>query len=444
MKKFSLTFLIVVILSLMCMDGVVHARTIPTISILGVTKDEKVTVKTFNFPSNKEFRVRMGLIGTKGVDGILVGTVDSGKGGSLTFTFDIPADLFSKNQIAIRLETTTSGYFAYNWFDNLTFGSHNGGIPAEDATTTLMISVASVKKDAHVIMKGSDFPTDESFVVLMGKFGTQGTGGIRVETIRPGYDGSFVKIFDIPENLKTESKIAIRFESNNSDLTVHTWFENKTGASGGFDGSGGTISYTGIPTMTILSVKEDQEVTIGTHNFPAGKDFNVLMGLMGTRGIGGILVTTIGSGVGGEFTKTFEIPEALKGEYQIAIRLQTPDGHFFAYNWFYNNTTGGEAPSSYTGFPTFSISDVLEDSKVTINTNNFPVNYDFNVLMGKYGTQGIGGINVTTFNSGSGGTFTETFNIPASLAGDNRIAIRLETTSAGFFAYNWFYNATYP
>jgi hypothetical protein len=36
---------------------------------------------------------------------------------------------------------------------------------------------------------------------------------------------------------------------------------------------------------------------------------------------------------------TFEIPPALYGLSQIAIRLQSADSGYFAYNWFYNTTT---------------------------------------------------------------------------------------------------------
>jgi hypothetical protein len=64
--------------------------------------------------------------------------------------------------------------------------------------------------------------------------------------------------------------------------------------------------------------------------------------------------------------------------------------------------------------------------------------------MGKMGTRGIGGTQVTTFNSGIGGSFEGTFDIPAALAGEYQIAIRLESVTGGFYAYNWFFNNTYP
>jgi hypothetical protein len=86
---------------------------------------------------------------------------------------------------------------------------------------------------------------------------------------------------------------------------------------------------------------------------------------------------------------------------------------------------------------------VVSNTSVTILTNNFPPNENFTVRMGPYGTQGVGGIVVTTTNSGAGGAFTETYAIPAALAGSTRIAIRLDSPT-GYYAYNWFWNNTTP
>jgi hypothetical protein len=65
--------------------------------------------------------------------------------------------------------------------------------------------------------------------------------------------------------------------------------------------------------------------------------------------------------------------------------------------------------------------------------------------MNKMGTKGVNGVQVDTFNSGTGGTKTFTFDIPAEMQGKRQIAIRIQsTTGSGYFAYNWFYNNTYP
>jgi hypothetical protein len=91
---------------------------IPTFSIVSVAEDNSVTIKTSNFPANDSFDVRMGKMGTRGVNGALAGTIETGNGSSFVVTFQIPANLYGLNQISIRLESPDSGYFAYNWFYN--------------------------------------------------------------------------------------------------------------------------------------------------------------------------------------------------------------------------------------------------------------------------------------------------------------------------------------
>jgi hypothetical protein len=206
-----------------------------------------------------------------------------------------------------------------------------------------------------------------------------------------------------------------------------------------------------IPTFTIVSVVADESVTIETNNFPANQNFDVRMGPIGTLGIDGTLVTTTPSEEGGTFTATYAIPEHLHGARMIAIRLESPQG-FFAYNWFFNRTVDADEddpvgiapraePALPTDIPTFTIASVVADESVTIETNNFPANQNFNVRMGPMGTRGIDGTLVTTTPSEEGGTFTATYAIPEHLHGARMIAIRLESPQ-GYFAYNWFFNRT--
>jgi hypothetical protein len=200
-------------------------------------------------------------------------------------------------------------------------------------------------------------------------------------------------------------------------------------------------------------------VTIVTNNFPANVNFTVRMGPFGTLGIGGIAVGTTNSGGGGSFQATYTIPPALAGSSMIAIRMDADTGGFFSYNWFWNNDanlssgptatpgpteTPGPSPTPapvYFGIPTFSIQSVAQNSTVTINTYNFPPDQTFTVRMGPFGTLAAGGEIVGTTDSDGGGSFAATYNIPADLVGQNQIAIRMDS-SAGFFAYNWFWNNT--
>jgi len=89
--------------------------------------------------------------------------------------------------------------------------------------------------------------------------------------------------------------------------------------------------------------------------------------------------------------------------------------------------------------PTFEMLSVVRNKRVTIQTNNFPPHRSFVVTMGRYGTKGINGFEVTTTDTGIGGSFTAAYSIPQALRGHDRIAIRLQS-SAGYYSYNWFYN----
>ena len=327
-----------------------EAATIPTISIVSVVSDQSVTIRTNNFPANRTFTARMDVRGNRAIGGTVVGTLESGSGGTLTATFNIPQSLRGTSQIAIRLDSTTGGYFSYNWFVNTT----------------------------------------------------------RAATPAPG----------------TPAPTPI----------------------------------TGIPTFSIQSVVAGQSVTVLTRNFPANRTFTVRMGAIGTRAIGGTVVGTLESGTGGALTATFNIPEGLRSSRQVAIRMDSTTGGFFAYNWF-NNTTvtapgtpaptpapGTPAPTptpGFTGIPTFRIQSVVQGTSVTILTNNFPPNQTFTARMAVRGNRAIGGTVVGTLESGTGGALTATFNIPEGLRSTSQIAIRLDSP-AGFFAYNWFHNTTTP
>jgi len=351
------------------------STTVPVTEITGVVSDDTVSVRTHNFPANTDFTVTMGPMGTRGINGYVVGTINSGAGGSFDANFKIPPELYGSYQVSIRLQ---SGgyypYYSYNWFYNNTTGAPETAPP--------------------------ETPTEPP----------------------------------------------------------------------------ATPDYSGIPTFKIVAVARNASVTIETNNFPANQTFNVTMGPMGTRGINGIHVGTLESGAGGQLTETYTIPPELYDHTQISIRAQTAHAYpYYAYNWFWNNDanvatadsgTGGapadstaesettsttEADSgaststgtSYYGIPVIVITGVVRDQEVTFQTYNYPPNQDFTVTMGPMGTQGINGIMVGDFNSGSGGSLTETMPIPAELAGSHQISIRAQTYHPyPFFSYNWFYNNT--
>lgn len=138
------------------------------------------------------------------------------------------------------------------------------------------------------------------------------------------------------------------------------------------------------------------------------------------------------------------------GTYRGNWKFRDPEGNIFGL------TTGNpiwveievEAPASdeegfrepYSGYPLIEIIGVTKDQDVTIKGLNFPAGGTFVVLMNYNGTLGIGGKQVGSFDTGSGGSFTDTYAIPGFLKGQSIIAIRLESPTSSYYAYSWFFN----
>ncbi len=325
------------------------SQVIPTISVSSVQAGETVTIQTHNFPPNLTFNVTMGKMYTRGIDGITVGQIHSGSGGTLTATFNIPDALENDARISIRAQTGHANpYYAFNWFYNNTApvppgDGTGGGEPAYTGIPTFSVTAVTVGKSVTIVT--NNFPANMTFNVTMGKMYTRGVDGLQVDSFNSEQGGTLTKTFTIPAALANDERIAIRAQTTHANpFYAFNWFYNNStpGSTGGGTTSGSTAppAYAGIPTFTVCSVTRDGNVTIKTNNFPTNQTFAVTMGGMYTQGIGGTSVGTLASEGNSSARYTFTIPAALHGSYRIAIRAQTGHAYpYFAYNWFYNNTT---------------------------------------------------------------------------------------------------------
>jgi hypothetical protein len=204
---------------------------IPTFRIQSVNVNDDVTIVTTNFPPNQTFTVTMGQMGTQGIGGTVVGTIESGEGGTLTRTFDIPAGLHGHTRIAIRAQTAHARpYFAYNWFNNATAtppgdGTGGGTIPTLPGIPTFR--VCTVTQNGNVTIETRNFPANQTFTVTMGQMGTRGIGGIQAGTLQSGAGGTARHTFDIPAGLHGHSRIAIRAQTGHANpYFAFNWFYN--------------------------------------------------------------------------------------------------------------------------------------------------------------------------------------------------------------------------
>ncbi|MBE2223626.1 MAG: hypothetical protein IAF02_18945 [Anaerolineae bacterium] len=334
--------LLVVLLVVLVGPGVAISSTIPTISINSVVTDQTVSITTYNYPANQDFVVTMGPMGSMGINGYYVTTINSGAGGSFPATFAIPSQLKGSYQIAIRLESP-QGYYSYNWFYNNTAGQ--GGQPPYTGIPTFRI--VSVNTDQDVTVETNNFPANQTFTWTMGPMGTQGINGIVVNPAwNSGSGGTMTATFAIPQQLKGSYQISIRAQTGHANpFYAYNWFYNNTTGTGGQPPPPAIPGYTGYPTFTVCSVVQNGSATIRTNNLPPNQVFTVTMGPMWTAGVNGTPVAGFeawNSGAGGTQDLTLPIPSQLYNSYQISVRMQT--GHtypFYAYNWFYNNNASG-------------------------------------------------------------------------------------------------------
>jgi hypothetical protein len=214
----------------------------PTTSIGNVSPDESVTVITYHFPPNRTFKVKINYYGTLGVNGIEVGTYESGDGGSKEVTFDIPESMKGESMLAIRFED--GYYYAYDWFNNVDGGTSTyygtGGPYTYDygyyyysAPTSSYSSnmpgmmIKDVVKGKTVKIAFYDIPDNKVYEVLLNDYGTAGASGTRVGKVDTGEDDTCVMSFNIPDSLKYDDKIAVRLQTTDGKYYIYDYFLNE-------------------------------------------------------------------------------------------------------------------------------------------------------------------------------------------------------------------------
>ncbi len=240
--------LVVVLLLTMLFPAVVGIgkaqASYPSFTISEVKKDESVTILTQDMVKNLDWKVLMGEYNTRGEKGIEVATFNSGAGGSLSATFNIPDALKGRAMISIRIESLTGGYYYYNWFWN---DKENGTWPTPAPTATPAptttpaptstpapavkypyFNIVAVEKDKTVSVEGKNFPANTEFKVLMGKMWTMGINGTEAGTFNSGEGGDMSATFNIPEALAGDTRISIRLQAATGGWYAYNWFWNST------------------------------------------------------------------------------------------------------------------------------------------------------------------------------------------------------------------------
>jgi hypothetical protein len=198
-----------------------------------------------------------------------------------------------------------------------------------------------------------------------------------------------------------------------------------------------------VPIFSFTTIKAGETVTVHGENFPKDTNFNVRMDVFGDLAVDGINVGVVNSGTG-TFDATFAIPSSLKNERTIAMRMDAASG-WYSYNWFTNQSVTSPTPTQPSpvggGKPFIDIVAVDKNNAVTVQTGRFPANQNFTIRVGPFNDFFKKYVVTGSVNSGSGGTFKFTVQLPAAVKDVETITIRLDSNS-GAYAFNAFKNVS--
>jgi len=200
-------------------------------------------------------------------------------------------------------------------------------------------TILNVVEDESVTIRLENFPADETFFVYMGFRDTLGLNGYLVSKLETNAGGTFSAKFLIPEELKGEEVISIRFESQDSRVFCYNFFYNKTGSS---QAPASKITYNklkpGFPTFDLVNMVAGQSIRVQTKYFPENERWAVFLNTGHGAKInkGWIEVLGFNSDEGGVLTIDIPIPSSLQYAENIAVMFYNVNDGFRTYDLYVN------------------------------------------------------------------------------------------------------------
>jgi hypothetical protein len=146
------------------------------------------------------------------------------------------------------------------------------------------------------------------------------TGEVKNPGETPGVEGTMIAGTPIGEQTKTTEMAGVY----------------KTPTTYVFPTRAPMVIIVGKPTISIVSVKYADSITVSITNLDPNTELKIRMGSPSSYGTDGPVVQTVKADATGAVTATYKIPEAYLGYGQIEFRIEFSDGTPY-YFPFYNN-----------------------------------------------------------------------------------------------------------
>jgi hypothetical protein len=187
----------------------------------------------------------------------------------------------------------------------------------------------------------------------------------------------------------------------------------------------------------VVGVKAHQSVTIRTRDFPIRTKFTARIDVIGRGAENGPVVSEFNTEQGGVLEMSLSIPEALRNELILAVRVESKDG-YLATNWFINEDMAYK-PKDPQVKPALSFTGVKKNQSVTVAGKNFPPGFSFAVRAGPYYTFYRDYVTFDRVTAAADGTLKFDLALPEKFKDADYIMVRVDGTGA--MAYGTFQNA---
>jgi hypothetical protein len=267
---FNKLYRVFLVLTVMAVFGMMVPQSVQAadgffIDVVSVKADDTVTLRFRGAPANRVFTIRMDVAGNKALNGIVVADTNSGAGGNFEETYKIPAELQGKRTLAVRADSTTGGFYSFNWFNNVT--SSTPAVPATGTTNPVVtgrgpaVKILGIKGDMMTV-RATGFPANVSFSVKVGPFFGFAKQGEVMATLNSGRGGDFDFNVKVSSRVKADELGAIRLDGSG----YYAYNAFKFVDSGTYNANAG-VSPAPVATesCTLVSVTPTASKTMGTN-----------------------------------------------------------------------------------------------------------------------------------------------------------------------------------
>lgn len=191
-------------------------------------------------------------------------------------------------------------------------------------------------------------------------------------------------------------------------------------------------------SFDVVAVKKSESVTIKMKDFPVRTKFTLKMAKVGKKAVDGAVIAEFNTEKGGTFEKTFQIPENLKNELIIAIRVDSVD-HYAAENWFFNEDKYAKVTDKAKQ-PAMTFSGVQKDTSFKLEVKNLVPNTAYLVRVGPHYTFYRDYVSTGTIKSDAEGVISADITMPKAIKDKAAEYVMVRLDGAGNYAVASFQN----